>query len=333
METRKVQRTGKSTFIVSLPKAWAVKNDISAGSLIYINQSDNGSLVLSPDRSERDLNIRLDIGSKVGDPLIRDIIGCYISGYRGIEVTSPSMTAAQKRDIHQIVQKLIGPEILEETVNKVQIQDLINPEELHSEKALRRIRTIVRSMIQDSIKALVNNDKGLAADVIQRDDDVDRLYLLISRQFTEILRRGSVKQETLNPLTAFSYTRAAMNLESIADHATRIAEIVVGCNCDFPQDLVDEMGQLDAIFVGLIEESISSLIQLNSDKANEIIDRCLQARKLIAQIVPGDNSVKKHEEALIRLVITSIERMLDYITNISELTINQCQSERFSEAG
>ena len=38
MDTRKVQRTGKSTFIVSLPKSWATKNGISAGSIIYINQ-------------------------------------------------------------------------------------------------------------------------------------------------------------------------------------------------------------------------------------------------------------------------------------------------------
>ena len=62
-------------------------------------------------------------------------------------------------------------------------------------------------------------------DVIQRDNDVDRLNLLISRQFTEILRSGSVKQETLNPITAFNYMQAASNLERIADHAHRIAEI------------------------------------------------------------------------------------------------------------
>jgi phosphate uptake regulator len=123
------------------------------------------------------------------------------------------MTADQKRDIHQIVQKLIGPEILEETVNKVLIQDLIDPEELQSERALRRIKTVVRSMIQDALGAMVTNDREMAADVIQRDDDVDRLYLLVSRQFTEILRSGSVREESLDPITAFNYTRAATNLE------------------------------------------------------------------------------------------------------------------------
>ncbi|MFZ2471540.1 MAG: phosphate uptake regulator PhoU, partial [Methanothrix sp.] len=197
MDTRKVQRTGKSTFIVSLPKSWATKNGISAGSIIYINQGDNGALTLSTDRSERDLRVRLDIGDKMGEHLVRDIIGCYVGGYRTIEVTSGRMSSVQKKDLHRIVNKLIGPEILEETINKVVIQDLLSSEELQSERALKRIRTVVKSMIADSLSSLLNNNEDLAADVIQRDNDVDRLNLLIARQFTEILRSGSVRQETL----------------------------------------------------------------------------------------------------------------------------------------
>jgi len=335
METRKVQRTGKSTFIVSLPKVWAVKNDIQPGSLIYITQSDNGSLVLSPDRSERALNTKLEIGNKVGEPLVRDIIGCYVSGYRTIEVTSDHMTAPQKRTIHQIVQKLIGPEILEETVNKVFIQDLIDPEELQSERALRRIKTVVRSMIQDSIEALVTNDKEMAEDVIQRDDDVDRLYLLISRQFTEILRSGFIKQESLNPIAAFNYSRAATNLERVADHAAWIAQLVIKCDCKFPSELVEEMSSMESIFVGLVEDSTSALLNLDSDKANEIIDRSREARDTMTQKITNaaSNTADEHEETLLRLVVPSIERMLHYIKNISELTINLSQMESELEMG
>ena len=112
MDTRKVQRTGKSTFIVSLPKAWATKNGVTAGSIVYINQGDNGALTLSTDRTERDLRVTLDIGDKIGEDLIRDVIGCYVGGYRIIEVISQHMSPAQKKNLHQIVNKLIGPEIL-----------------------------------------------------------------------------------------------------------------------------------------------------------------------------------------------------------------------------
>jgi phosphate uptake regulator len=334
MDTRKVQRTGKSTFIVSLPKTWATKNGIAAGSIVYINQGDNGALTLSTDRSERDLRVKLDIGEKTGDDLIRDIIGCYVGGYRIIEVTSPHMSSAQKKDLHQIVNKLIGPEILEETINKVVIQDLLSSEELQSEKALRRIRTVVKSMIHDSFTSLLNNNQDeLAMDVIQRDDDVDRLNLLISRQFTEILRTGSVKQETQNPIHAFNYMQAASNLELIADHAHRIAQIAREYNCTLADDLKEELLDMEAQLCGFIDDSISYLLQTNSDKANEMIDLIREIQKSAARITVTSDNLSK-SEMLERLVLAgSLERMFDYIMNIGELTINLSHATKQAEKG
>ena len=334
MDTRKVQRTGKSTFIVSLPKTWATKNGIAAGSIVYINQGDNGALTLSTDRSERDLRVKLDIGEKTGDDLIRDIIGCYVGGYRIIEVTSPHMSSAQKKDLHQIVNKLIGPEILEETINKVVIQDLLSSEELQSEKALRRIRTVVKSMIHDSFTSLLNNNQDeLAMDVIQRDDDVDRLNLLISRQFTEILRTGSVKQETQNPIHAFNYMQAASNLERIADHAHRIAQIAREYNCTLADDLKEEPTDMEVQLCGSIDDATSYLLQTNSDKANEMIDLIREIQKSAARITVTSDSLGK-SEMLERLVLAaSLERMFDYIMNIGELTINLSHSTKQAEKG
>jgi phosphate uptake regulator len=334
MDTRKVQRTGKSTFIVSLPKTWATKNGIAAGSIVYINQGDNGALTLSTDRSERDLRVKLDIGEKTGDDLIRDIIGCYVGGYRIIEVTSPHMSSAQKKDLHQIVNKLIGPEILEETINKVVIQDLLSSEELQSEKALRRIRTVVKSMIHDSFTSLLNNNQDeLAMDVIQRDDDVDRLNLLISRQFTEILRTGSVKQETQNPIHAFNYMQAASNLERIADHAHRIAQIAREYNCTLADDLKEELMDMEVQLCGFIDDSISYLLQTNSDKANEMIDLIREIQKSAARITVTSDNLSK-SEMLERLVLAgSLERMFDYIMNIGELTINLSHATKQAEKG
>ncbi|OPY51252.1 MAG: PhoU domain protein [Methanosaeta sp. PtaU1.Bin060] len=331
MDTRKVQRTGKSTFIVSLPKNWATKNGIQAGSIVYITQSENGALTLSADRSERDLRARLDIGETSGEHLVRQIIGCYVEGYRTIEVTSGHMSSAQKKDLHQIVNKLIGPEILEETINKVVIQDLLSSEELQAERALRRIKTVVKSMIQDSLAALLKGNKELAMDVIQRDNDVDRLNLLISRQFTEILRSGSVKQETLNSITAFNYMQAASNLERIADHAHRIAEIISQGDCPLPDGLKEEISRMETVLGVLIDDSISHLLQTNSDKANELIDTTREIQRQALGIA-NSSGIKDRSELLVRLVLSgSLERMLDYIMNIGELTINLCQAGRHSD--
>jgi len=326
MDTRKVQRTGKSTFIVSLPKGWATKNGIQAGSIIYITQSDNGALTLSIDRSERDLKARLDVKDKSGEPLARDIIGCYLGGYRTIEVASNHMSVDQKKDIHQIVNKLIGPEILEESINKVVIQDLLSSEELQADRALKRIRTVVKSMIQDAISALASNNKELASDVIQRDNDVDRLHLLISRQFTEILRSGTIKQDTPNAIAAFNYTQAASNLERIADHAHRIAEVTSSCDSVPPEDLSIELTKLQSVFGILIDDSIVYLLSANADKANELINRIKDVQERV-QLIANSTDSNDKSEMLIRLIVAgSMERMLDYMMNIGELTINLCHA-------
>ena len=322
METRKVQKTGKSTLIVSLPKKWANENAIVSGSLLFISQKQNGDLLLSSDRSEPDQIVKLDIGSKCGAPLFRDVIACYLAGYKTVEISSHQLTAMQKRDLHTIVNKLIGPEILEETINKVVIHDLLSAEELPADRALKRMKIITRSMIQDALSSLIKRNKDLAMDVIQRDNDVDRLNLLIARQFTDILRSGSIKQETHSPISAFNYMQAATNLERMADHASKIAEISSQNDNELPREMTDEISRLSSVFTTLIDDSISVLLKPDNQKANQLIDKTKEIKKQ-SMIMTSSFWERDDDEMPIRLVVAgSMERMLDLIINIAELSIN-----------
>lgn len=317
-----MQRTGKSTLIVSLPKKWANENAISSGSLLFISQNQNGELLLSSDRSEQDQIVKLDIGSKSGEPLIRDVIACYIAGYRTIEISSRQMTALQKKELHSVVNKLIGPEILEETIDKVVIQDLLSEEELQADRTLKRMKNLTRSMIQDALSTLIKRNRELAMDVIQRDNDVDRLNLLIARQFTEMLRSGPIKQETLSPISAFNYMQAATNLERMADHASKIAEISSLNDCELPAEMTEELSRLSSIFTTLIEDSISVVLKPDNEKANQLIDKTKEIKKQ-SMIMTSSFWEKDDDEMRIRLVVaSSMERMLDHIINIAELSIN-----------
>ena len=47
-EQRKLQVTGGSTFILSLPKDWATKNELKRGSSMMVREEDDGSLSISP---------------------------------------------------------------------------------------------------------------------------------------------------------------------------------------------------------------------------------------------------------------------------------------------
>jgi phosphate uptake regulator len=79
---------------------------------------------------------------------------------------------------------------------------------------------------------------------------------------------------------------------------------------------------MESILCGFIDDSVSYLLQTNSDKANELIDRIRLVQER-ADGIAKSSATKDRSEMLVRLVLSSsLERMLDYIMNISELTIN-----------
>ncbi len=85
-----------------------------------------------------------------------------------------------------------------------------------------KMSDIAKGMVIDAINAFVNEDKGLALNVINRDDEVDDFEDSIIDEVMFIM--------TQNPTTVFRAMKVcylAKYLERIGDHATNIAEVVV----------------------------------------------------------------------------------------------------------
>ena len=127
MDTRKVQVTGKSTYIVTLPKRWAVDSGLVAGSLVRISYRDDGSITITPPAHDSNPPAkRLELDGKGMDVIMRDIIGAYVMGYSAIEIYADHIPKETKKKIKTISQNLIGIEVVEETDNKIVIQDLLS---------------------------------------------------------------------------------------------------------------------------------------------------------------------------------------------------------------
>jgi phosphate uptake regulator len=184
---------------------------------------------------------------------------------------------------------------------------------------------MVKSMIVEAISALLTNNKELALDVSQRDNEVDRMNLLVTRQFAEVLRSRSLKKVEFDSITSFNYMQAASSLERIADHAAKIAEIASLHECVLPDEIKETLHNMGSILGALIDDSISVLLHGDSDKANRLIDNASDIRKKI-EIMVESSRIKEKEDIHICLVVasSSIERMLDYIKNLGELAINLC---------
>jgi phosphate uptake regulator len=327
METRKVQVTGGSTYTVSLPKDWATENDVSAGSLVEFH-SEEDLLLLSPRREDDGNSGTLDVtGLEDKHELTNAVMTMYVSGFDVIRLEANRITASQRRIIREAAQGLVGLEVIEETSDRVVLQDLLDSSELSVNNAITRMRLVSLTMLEDAIEALIEDDDELAHDVKERDDDVDRLWYMVSRVFRTVLRNPTAANEIgLSRDAAFDYQSSARQLERIADHATKIAELALEVD-DVPEDAAGPL-------VNLLEEARKvpemAMDALLEDDGEDAVEMANEAR---AHIQVVDEKVRKVDKDLhnfdpqiaqnLGLVVDSLSRTADYGGNIAESALQK----------
>jgi phosphate uptake regulator len=327
VETRKVQVTGGSTYTVSIPKDWATENDVSAGSEVAF-YPEGDSLFMTPrtgdDRTEGTLNV----GDLDGEELIRAVMTMYVSGFDIIALESTRIATDQRRTIRQATQSLVGLEVLEETRDRVVIRDLLDSSELSISNAVTRMRLIALSMLEDAVQALVGPDTDLARDVIQRDDDVDRLWMVVSRIFRATLRSPRAAEELgVTREVCFDYQSAARQLERIADHATKIAHLSLESEAAIPSDVAAAIEELHDDAATVTDAAMDALFL---DESEESTRRANEARESVQDLDEHARSIDEllreldpTQAKLLGLVVDSLSRSADYGGNIAETALQK----------
>jgi len=328
METRKLQKTGGSTYIVSLPKQWVLSSKLKEGDSVSMTVDENGLLTLDPALGSRRMLSMAEVFVDEDDDsqhLLRRLIGLYISGHDEIVVRSRTRIPPDiRKAVRDFTRKVIGPEIVEESSNVISIQDVADHSHLDMRKILKRMHLMSRSMHVDAMEAMLSGNKELAGDVVSRDDEVDRLYWFVSKQQSMIVRDPAVARKMgLSIAEASFYLSASKALERIADHAARIAHSASSLTAEkLPEKLVKELSGYATVVVATLDGSVESLLKGDMKGANAVADESERLRMngeaLIQQIM--EHKVK-FAVPLAR-VVESLERSGLYSADIAEIAIN-----------
>jgi len=321
METRKVQVTGGSTYTVSLPKSWATAHGIEAGSEVEF-YPEEGSLFLTPRTEESSREGTFDVTGLSGAELTRAVVTMYVSGFDVITLETTRIDAAQRRTIRKAAQGLVGLEVIEETADRVSLQDLLDSSELSIHNAVTRMRLVALTMLSDAVTALRETDADLAADVAERDDDVDRLWYMTARVFRSALRNPHAATEIDLPReTCFEYHSSARQLERVADHATKIAAVARAVE-SVPEDVADALAAFHTASAGIVETAMDAFLAEDSDDAVRLANEALSGIERIdehareTEVLFRDLDPKRAQE--FGLVVDSLSRTADYGGNIAE---------------
>lgn len=332
-EMRKLQLTGGSTFIVSLPKEWVEQMGLEKGSLVSIVKGDDLSLRIRPKAVEKgERQRRAIIGVSRGDEpnsVVRRVVSAYLVGYNIIQVTDPEdrIESAQRLAIKDFTRrKLVGTEILSDLPDELTLQVLLSYAELSVKDALRRMGIIAASMHREALLAVGVDDSTLAREVIAMDDEVDRFSLYIIRLLKVAVSDSLVLRESglRSPRECLGYRLITKSVERMADHAVNIATNSLALTMsELNEEVLGELGMLSEAALEVFEASVEALFDDDYSAADGALGRAEELRGLEAGAI---QKVIKHspqgDVAALRLIIESIMRTAEYGADIAEIVMN-----------
>jgi phosphate uptake regulator len=354
---RRVQCTGRGSYIISLPKEWVEDIGLKRGSEIAFNLQPDQTLALVPrkimekegrDNGNKPKEYYINIDPKEPpQSTMRMIRALYAIGADIIRIhfkNAPDATK-NKNEIKNLAHDhFLGSEIIEETADEITLQILIKHSEFPIEKAVRRMAIVALAANRDAIAALKDRSNILFDSVISAHNDVNRLGLYIVRQLKYGIERNLYRELGFRTPKEFLLYRIAVNdIESIAQNAMNIIN-----NLGTLQKLIDN----ETLFIkDPVDEEIYNQLVYFSSQAHQLYDDAIKAlfkreykdaEKLISKreaLIPLENelimlmSSKKIDPniaSVLRLIFESSRRVMDYSRNMAELTLNRTVEEQCS---
>ena len=325
-QIRRLQITGGSTYIVSLPKTWIDELQLKKNSDVTLVKNHNNSITLFQEEQSKKTNAIALIGkSDSKESIRRKIIAIYLSGYKTIEIKTKGMEipSTHRSAIRNLVRTtLMGTEIIDASSEKIVLQVLTQLAQLSFSVALKRMHVTATNMHQDAIEALKELNSESAEEVLKMDDEVDRfsLYLLrnlnLSLENVQVLLDSGLKK----PSNCLGYRTVVKCVERIADHAGLIAKKIKYLDSPIDKKILKEIEQISKGSLSVFENSITALSKRDYEMAEKVASSVTtvieKEKKLMDSLKPDENT------AIIKLILEDIRRTAEYSRDISEIVID-----------
>ncbi|MFC7176656.1 phosphate signaling complex PhoU family protein [Halosegnis marinus] len=225
MERRKVQRVGGGTYTVSLPKAWAERVGLSAGTAVHLDPCAEG-LVVEPATGADDPTARVVVAVDGTDPrrLERLLRAAYAAGFETLELVAPSGFSREgRRTVERTANGFVGVALDAEADDRLVLRALLDPDEVSVRQSVRQLSYTALSMHRDATAAL---DGDGAPGVAERDDETGRLFAMVDRHVGRGLARlDEADALGLSRAELFDLRAVARELERVADAAASLAGV------------------------------------------------------------------------------------------------------------
>jgi phosphate transport system protein len=177
-------------------------------------------------------------------------------------------------------------------------------------------------LLDKALEALAGGDLGLCGEVIDGDDEVDRLYLDVERRILHLFALQTPVASDLRLLTALLHIN--LHLERVGDQAVNLAKITMAAD-GLPQNPtvlrdLEEMGAVARRMVGTAMEALAGRDIALARRLPELDDPIdALNRGMLAKVLAVSDDVRMLEWG-VRMYVASrqIERIGDNAVDIGE---------------
>ncbi len=342
-EVRKIQFTGRSTYVLSLPKRWMIEMHLKAGDPVTIVRESNNSLSIIPNAGRLPDSAKevtaVVLQNDSGISLKRKVVSMYLTGYDIMHLKSKTgrINASQRDSVREAVRRnLVGTEIIADASDLITIQVLLNIPELPVNTAVRRMFLISTAMHKDAMASLTEQSHDLARTILKSDDEVDRFSLYILRNLVMTTKNESMLQEIglTGVSDSLSYRVAVPSIERVADHAVSIADKCLKITEKISKEVIQELDKMSIISLALLNDSVEAFLRRDYYLADSIVDKTEGIRSLENEIIlfldKEKTSISGRNESInvnIKLILEDIRRTAEHASDIAEAAMNETVSE------
>jgi len=338
MEIRKVQKLGYSTIVVSLPRSWVRDKGIKKGDNVIIRIEDDGSLRIIPYNDVGETGIgesyQVDVSKITSKGLVKRIlIGSYLVGHDNITfyINGQRLPNWVIDEIQSAINRLSGVQIVDQSLNKITVQCLIDSTKFKLNGLIRRIYTLIFSMLEAIEVYIKEGDPSVIEQVDKMEDEADRVYWLTVRQLLLSQKSWRLAKEVgvEHPYHIVGNRAIVKSLEEIADRIHDFSMVVRKLDFQdlhkYPEAVNKILYLLDYINM-MVGDSMQALIELNIVRANEILNKIGMFREDVKDVDRWFiNTIRDDVDLLssFRLMISYIQMIADSVDSIAEITINR----------
>ena len=352
---RRVQCTGRGSYIISLPKEWVQDIGLKRGSEIAFNLEPDSSLTLIPRKIREKTSD--EEGSKLKEYYIsvdpEENLASTLRMLQALYVISADIirvhfrgagTDASKRktEVKNFAKDtFLGSEIIDETPDEVTLQILVKHSEFPIEKAVRRMVIVALAAHREVILALKGGNKELFQNIINSQHDSNRLGLYIVRQLKFGIEHNMYRELGFRTPKEFLLYRIIVNdIKDIGENAINIMnnlvtfQKLVNDQLLFVKEPIDEelysqIINFNTLAYQLFEDATKAMFKRDYNDAESLIPKRQSYVKLENDLIRLMSSKKldPNISAILRLVLDSSRRILDYGQDIAELTLNRTVEE------